>query len=504
MKHRLKIFLATILLGLFVFGACEENFLEVSDPNRMTSDQFWQTEDDAKKAIVTAYSKLQMNMWWGEWGPSEMLICYQNLKSDEIKQLITWGYLYRTYQFEPRISDTPIRATWSDFYQAIYHANLVLENVPDMSISQEAKDKVMGEALFIRGYAHFFLLNNFGNIVLRTEVPRSNADYYKGQSSKEEVYEQIEEDLASAADMLPQNWDDANRGRATKGAATGMLGKVYMYQSEWTNAITQFRAVTSMGYSLVDDYESMFNGTNKNSSEALFEIQFSADNSGGQVEYWGSNTVVNAHQDFFYRPSDYLHNLFMNDLRADGSKSKRALGSIIFNDPQSDIYYFEGRTYEEYLASIERPDLLDKSIFKKYAQWEASWNIEDYFSGANVPVLRYADILLMLAEALNENGQTGEAIDLVNQVRARAEAVPVSGLDQDALRQHIRHVERPLEFSIEGNRFFDLVRWGEAKQVLTDHGHEYADQFETGVDEILPIPSWEMDSNPNVIQNPGY
>jgi len=504
---KVKAFVPIIVLisCLFALTSCERNFLSVTDPNRVTTALFWKTEADAKAAILTAYSKLQtFQADWDEWGPNELLLATPNLRGDETKLMVSWGYYTREYTFRPRSTDYQTYGIWGDYYSVIDRANLVLENVPGMSIDATVKNQVLGEAEFLRALSNFFLVNYYGNIVLRTSVPKNPEDYYKAQSPKADVYAQIEADLNDAITNLPQSWPADDAGRATKGAATGLLGKVYLYEKKWSQAETEFKKVTMMGYSLVSNYASLFDGTNENSSESLFEIQFSADKSGGRIEYWGVPDVVRPDQDFFLRPSDWLHSLYMSDTTATGQKSSRVYGSIVFNDTNSTIYYFNGKSYAQFMTDLGMTSLLNKSVFRKYATWDPSWGVDAYFNGVNYPVLRYADVLLMLAEALNEQGKTAEAIPYVNEVRNRAGSVPTGAMTQAQLRDHLQNVERPLELGLEGNRFFDLVRWGIVQSAFQAHNRDYATNFRPGIDEIWPIPSTEFDVNPKIVQNPGY
>lgn len=509
-----KILYSLFFASLILATACQKDFLDVTDPNNETTAGFWDVEENLTKAITAAYGPLQQDMWWGFWGPTEMWLASNNIRSDETVLNLSWSYFQRIYQYSATPNDYPVRSLWFDMYKSIYHSNIILNNQENIKGNEAYKEKVMGEAYFIRAYAHFMLLINYGNIILKTELPQGEEDYYQGQSSMEDVYAQIEKDFKEAKAKLPQSWPDDFKGRATKGSAAGMLGKALMYQKKYAEAETEFKDVEAMGYSLVDDYSSLFDGSNENSSESLFEIQYSrSDAKGVDLNEATSSNNILAHKDFFYNTTDFMHNLYMNDTTATGEPSKRVLGSIVWNDDRANAFFLSNADYHlgvssETMTATEYYEEFglnpNMSFFKKFCYNEEVWGIDNYITEANYTVLRYADILLMLAEALNEQGRTTDAIPYVNLVRNRAGAVLISSMNQEQLRQHIRHVERPLELAIESVRFYDLVRWGNIKSVLGQHNRIHASKFDEGTDEYWPIPRDEMDSNPNVKQNPGY
>jgi len=494
------VLLSVILLGILM-SACEKDFLTLQNPNQMTVESFWRNAGDVESALTATYALLQ-HQWWDEyWAPGEMFM------SLEVMSDLTNADIFYPIKGHKEYSATPTMYTvyyfWQEDYKMIFAANQVIENTPNIeSLTDDQKNTYIAEAKFLRAYAYFQLLNLYGNIVLVTEVPKTPEDFYKAQSTPEEVYAQIEEDLKFAKDHLPAQWPDSWLGRATKGAATAYLGKVYLFQEKWAQAETEFKAVTNMGYALVDDMYSLFTGKNEYSSESIFEINFTADRSGGRIE---SQSLVPNYGDWLgLWPTDHLKDLFMADTTADGKPSKRVYASIVFDDPNSDVWYFNGKTFEEYYGPDET-----KIFYKKYNYYNSAEDAYEFYSvGINYIVMRYADVLLMLAEALNEQGKTAEAVPYVNQVRARAGSVPIdAGISQSDLRHHIREVERPLELCNETGRFFDLVRWYKSSSVqaaLQANNAPYWDKFDDGVDEIWPIPDDEIQANPQVVQNPGY
>ncbi len=501
---QVSIFISIILLGLMI-TACEKNFLDLTNPNQMTKESYWRNAEDVEAALTGTYALLQQQWWGGYWAPGEFFMSLEVMsdltQTDNLFYPIGSGGL-DSYNATPTMY--PTRYFWQEFYKMIFAANQVIENTPNVpGLTEDQVNSFVAEAKFLRAYAHFQLLKLYGNIVLVTEVPPTPDDFYKPQSSPEAVYAQIEADLQFAKQYLPQQWAEEWLGRATKGAAAAYLGKVYLFQKKWPQAETEFNAVAGMGYALVDDIYSMFNGLNEFSSESIFEINYTADRPAGRIE--SQSLVPNFNDWLGLYPSQHLKELFMDDTTAMGEPSKRTFASVVFNHPESDIWYFDGKTFEEYFGPDE-----ERIFYKKYDYYDAGTDPYWYASvGTNYVLMRYGDVLLMLAETLNEQGNTAEAITYVNQVRDRA-GVPTigAGMSQTDLRNHIREVERPLELCNEMGRFFDLVRWykdeGGVQAALQANDAPNCAQFNDGVDEIWPLPVTEIQSNPEVVQNPGY
>jgi len=478
-----------ILLLLFIstlFISCEKDFLEVTNPNDLSPETFWKTEQDAIKAITGAYALFQYQVWDGRWGYYE--IGYMNLecRSDLINLYDMWSPFGDMSTYDASSTSYVLNDFWSFSYQGLYAANQVIENVPGMGLSNG--DVFVAEAKFLRAYAHYLLVTNFGNIVMKTSTPQSTDDFYEGQSAQADVWAQIEQDLLDAKSNLPLTWESQWLGRATKGAASSLLAKAYLWQEKWSQAASELREVVNSGvYALESDFESLFNGLNEHNSESIFELNFTMSDAGGRNE---RNSFPAMQTDWkMFTPNEYMRGLFLNDLTEGGELSQRVNGSLIYTDLAADD-----------LGAIS---------WKKFSLYDEATNNGYSFShsGTNFTVIRYADVLLMLAEALNESGSTGEAEGFVNQVRARAGVPDISGMNQADLREHIRHVERPLELAAETGRFYDLVRWyknGNLSSVLVAHGREAGESFDNSNDLYYPIPSSETTSNPLVVQNPGY
>lgn len=486
---------------------CEKDFLDLTNPNELTPDQFWKTSEDVDKAIVALYATIGMGEWSEQWDFNEHYLMCQEARSD----MTRWN----TWQPQQAISEytyTPTqymqRNHWKWCYRMIFTANQIIENVANMeSLDETAKKRYDAEAKFARAHAHFLLLKNFGNIILVTEMAKTPEDFYKLQAPESEVWQQIENDFLDAKASLPGSWEEKWLGRVTSGAATAYLGKVYLFQEKWADAEAQFKEVTQMGYELEPDYFSLFTGLNEHNKESIWEINFSSIEEGGRVESVNNANLASEWEALWV--TDWGKQLFLTDTAEDGSFSNRFYGSVVYDDPGCDIWYWDGMSYREYYTSVNLPDE-DRMFWKKWAVYREDWPHRSKGDN-NFYIIRYSDVLLMLAEALNEQpGKITEAIGYVNDVRERAGAALLGNMTQNELREHIRQVERPLEFCMEASRFDDLVRWygngrdGGIKAILTAHNRYSAENFIDGIKELWPIPQREIDANPNIQQNEGY
>lgn len=496
-----SIILGGVLMGL-LFTACDDNFLELSNPNQMTVDSYWRNAADVESALTGTYALLQHQWWDSFWAPGEMFMTMEVLSDLTNADIFSPISDHKSYNASS--TAYTVKYFWETNYKMIFAANQVIENVPNVpNLTEAQKTTFIAEAKFLRAYAHFQTLQLYGNIIMVNTVPGSPEKFYQGQSTPQEVYAFIEEDLTAAKTGLPTSWESKWLGRATKGAAIAYLGKVYLTQEKWSNAETEFKALTGMGYGLVDDPYSLFNGLNEFSEESIFEINYSANRPGGRIE--SQSLVPNFNSWRGLWPTQHLKDLFMADTTSAGNPSKRTFASIVFNHPDSDVWYFDGKTFAEYYGADD-----EKIYYKKYDYYKKGEDAYKFYSvGSNFVMMRYADVLLMLAEAQNEQGNSSEALGYVNQVRTRAGSVLLSsGMSQADLRNHIREIERPLELCNETTRFFDLVRWykgdgGVQAAIKKNNGPKW-DQFNDGVDEIWPIPDKEIKANPQVKQNAGY
>ncbi|RZK69896.1 MAG: RagB/SusD family nutrient uptake outer membrane protein, partial [Pedobacter sp.] len=404
-------------------------------------------------------------------------------------------------------------ALWTGYYALINKCNITLDQIannPDLVATDAVKIQSEAEAKFIRGYAYFMLVRLFGRVPLvdkLSTVAGSNIP----QSTSEQIYTFIESDLTFAAANLPLRWDKKFVGRATKGSANGILAKVYLTQKKWSMAMAAANAVMTSGqYDLLTPYTKIFGESGENSSESVFEIQATA-----SATVQTANGIQNAsHQGVrgpglwnlgwgWNTPSTMLEAAYEpNDPR----KARTILYTSTATTPGVTVYGEVtplGLPNPRYNHKTHTSPAYRASIGHNFGYW------------MNVRILRYADVVLMYAEAANEIGgpaNTTAALTALNSVRARARkdlpaGAPAGSLpdvtvtNQDLLRDAIRH-ERRIELAMEHDRFFDIVRWGISQTVMTAAGKT---NFSASRDNLLPIPQTQIDLSKGVLTpNPGY
>jgi len=484
-----RYFVSAALLALVVFTGCNKTFLDVPPQGQQPSQQFWKSDADAAKAVNAMYANLH------EWKNIAFApIAVESMGSDDAEKGSSPSdatFMNKFHNFTATSTEGQIADFWAGQYQNINFANQVLDNVPGITMDDNLKNRYLAEAKFIRAYSYFRLVRAFGDVPLRLTVPKSAAEYNVPRTPKAQVWAAIEKDLTDAAAVLPQSYGAADVGRATKGAALGMLAKVSMYQKKWQAVFDLTTQVMGMGYSLFPDFEKLFRTQNKNSSESVFEIQCklilgnkAASNSQySQVQ--GVRGSVGGGWGFNVPTPDLVAEFEPGDTRK--------AGTIIFR----------GETTAE---GDVIPPTGDNPMYNKKSYVPFSQYVSGYNEGADQDfmVLRFADILLMNAEASNELGKPAQALLSLNKVRARARGgnpavLPdVTTTDQGALRNAIWH-ERRVELAMEFDRFFDVIRQGRAATVFGPRG------FVAGKNEVMPIPQNEIDLSAGVLtQNPGY
>lgn len=412
--------------------------------------------------------------------------------------------------FPVTASNSRCNSIWVEYYGLINKCNSTLINVDtltNISASEEIKLQTKAEARFLRGYAYFMLVRLFGNIpIIDTIYADVTAQPFIPQSTPAQVYAFIEEDLNFAAQYLPIAWGVGFDGRVTKGAANGLLAKVYLTQKKWAQAAAAANLVMTSGqYDLSVSYNDIFSEQGENSKESIFEAQATASASqptANGIQYasiqgvrgtgtwnngWGWNT-----------PSDVLEAAYEP---GDPRKARTILYSSTTTTQNTSMY---GEIMPVYPTVVPNPrynhKVLGNPSLRNSINRGCWW--------MNVRLLRFADVVLMYAEAQNEMGNTAEARTALNRIRERARRGAPAGVlpdvttnDQVALREAIRH-ERRIELAMEHDRFFDIVRWGIAEQVMHAAGKT---NFVGSRDGLLPIPQNQIDlSNKRFVQNPGY
>ncbi|MDB4908552.1 MAG: RagB/SusD protein [Gemmatimonadetes bacterium] len=483
--------------------ACTD--LNLTNPNQPSTGSFWKTQTDAIQGVNSAYNGLLNNGTYGRW-----LAFALDIRSDEGRSPSPWADLSNFNKFTLGDYDFEVnRELFIHHYQAIFRANQVIDNVPGISMDATTRARVVGEAKFIRGLLYFNLVNLFGNVPL--QVTTSNPQDQPATVTPAQTYVQIEKDLTDAAAVLPPAYAGADVGRATKGAALALLGKVQLQQQKFAEAAVSLAQVIAIpGYDLMPNYADNFTSMQENNKESVFEVQFS-DRSQLASGVRGLNIakMVGACGPGYCdgRPTRWFFDQFSIDKTTTGGIDPRR-DVTIFSPTSTDVY---GQTY------VQRYGGDQELYFKKYGEYYLNVD-QDWDAPINYRVIRYADVLLMQAEALNALGRTAEAYPLINRVRARAQLAPLpAGLSGQTMRDRILH-ERLLEFGLEGQRWLDLKRYNLLSSVVkADVGSPLCNPepflagcdaefstFTTGKSELLPIPQTERNLNSKVAQNPGW
>jgi len=484
-----------VLLGaLAVNTACDDDFLEREPLGRFTTESY--PAGGLTEYVYGMYSELR------SWGVHNFaFVGITSITSDDADKGSTPSDAPDQLALD-NFTVLPNNGLITDFYNATYTAinrcNIVLQQAElnKDNLSPEDYNLSQAEARFIRGYLYFNLVRTYGGVPLVDKVLEDQAEFNVPRSSQAQIYTFIEEDLKFADQYLPLTWGLEYAGRSTKGAAEGMLAKVYLYQKNWSGALAMANSVINSGmYDLNTPYDRIFTEAGENSSESIFEVQ----------------AVYN--QTYQYG-TQYAE---VQGMRGPGNlnlgwgfnvPSQQLVDTYEESDPRKDATIIFGGETTPY-GEVIPPNLDNPRYNQKVYTNPVNRAVANAQNGlwVNIRILRYADVVLMAAEAADELGQTDEALEKLEWVRARARAgnadiLPeITETDQNALRNIIRH-ERRVELAMEHERFFDLVRWGIAAEVLHAAGKT---NFMEGRNELMPIPQSEIDkSGGTLTQNPGY
>jgi len=457
-------------------------FLDVAPQGQPTSQQFFQTQADATAAVNAPYGKLrEWNLTAFNW------LAVTTLTSDDAEKGSVTGdaeFLNEFTFFRLTPTSGPVQGYWDGQYQQINLCNQVIQNVPGVNMDATLRGRYVGEAQFLRGLAYFNLVRAYGGVPLLLKVAETADELNPSRATRDEVYTAIINDATAAAAVLPAAYGASDVGRATKGAALTLLAKAQLYQKNYTASLAASDQVLGLGYSLASNFYDMFRIRGENNSESIFEVQCTTlpGNCDASNSYWALSQSPRPQFGWgFCTPTADLANAFEPG-------DQRLAGTILFRGtttPDGDSVSLQNSN-PRYNMKAYVPNSVTKVCL--------------YGADQNIRILRYAETLLLNAEAANELGQTTKAYAALNQIRRRAGlAVTPAGLSQADLRMAIwkeRRVELALEY---GDRFFDLVRTGRAGTVLKSRG------FVVGKHELFPIPLSQIQlSGGKLTQNPGY
>jgi hypothetical protein len=506
-----KIIIISLVLAL---TGCSKDFLDKNSLTQLGEANFWKTEQDAILGINGIYDVLQDRVLFsGNLNGTAGLPMYDNFGDNA----------YNSYKFEGPgnfmvanidPSNALFSSFWTSLYKGIGRANVALENIekiPSSAISDANKKVLLGQALFLRSLFYMHLAVYFKDVPLVLKV-QSLEEAYVPKNTYQEVSDQIIKDLKEAANRLPVSYPGTQYGYATKGAALGLLARFLLYNKDYQGVLDATETILTLGYALNSSYSQLFTEQGEFSKEILFSVRFFQD---------VSNNGENFSSTFLAQPKvdeQPMPNLVKDYYCTDG---KPITTSPLYNatnpknnrDPRlAASVYFRNDIFMTDINRVFTGNTATTYGLKKYIRTAASATGIGVFNpgGQDFIVLRYADVLLMRAEAMVELNQLAGVYPLVNQVRTRVtmptiEKAEGTGLSQAALRDIVRH-ERRVELAFEGLRYFDLKRWGTLQQafqlVIADKVAGYSAIYQPGKSEIFPIPLSELNANTNLEQNP--
>ncbi|MFA5814856.1 MAG: RagB/SusD family nutrient uptake outer membrane protein [Bacteroidales bacterium] len=531
------IILLTVVAGL---STCNEDLLDVSDPNVPTQATFWKTLEDAQRGISATYSQFYRAGNWSRW-----IYFRYDLTSDEGYSNSPWNELadwtrfnYINYNFIQGGS-----LIFKSHYKQIFEANQVIKFVSAIEAKNETEStqlrQIVAQARFIRAFDYFNLVILFGNLPIVLEPSNPGDTYEVGDT--EAIYDIILNDLKQAAEDLPAKWTGADQGRVTKGAALALMGKTYMQMHRWLDAKDAFFWMVegdgAANYGLMDNYSDNFTHFKENNIESVFEIQFSdvnetvmdRDNGSMNDEDVANMSLGNSRSQFFAprgigwcdgQPRPWLVTEYKKERTADNSVNgtyidDRLRASIIYPDIFKD---FPSETLFAGTIKKWRFNWYKDCFFRKYGD-DYFKSRTDYWSPINYRVIRFADVLLCYAECLAQLDDVQKAALYVDRVRMRASTnlpplasstapeIAACVNSKEAFLKRLQ-MERALELSLESVRWIDLKRWGlldtpEGINELISRDPDFTN-FQINKHNLLPLPQFEVDNNPNLKQNPNY
>jgi len=506
---KLIIFLITTTFMM----SCNESILDEVNPNQITSTTYWKTENDVLSSLSATYRRFR-EVNGGYWGVRGVET--SNVRGDDFYKRNDVPDVYSLSTFSTTPNNTVVNNIWNNCYIAIFRANEILENVGKVpGLSDQSKAAYIAEAKFLRGLNYFILVINFGDVPIHLKVPQTTDDYFVAKSSEADVWVQVKQDFTDAAADLPVSYSSQWVGRATKGAAIAYLGKAELYTKDWANAETTLKQLTTspFNYKLMTNYGDNFVASSENNQESVFEIQLA--DIGGTSFNAGENANealgVSTAQEFaptevggWYEvlPTEKLFNEFQKEKTLSGDFDPRMYATLIWNYPGATFYNKSFSTFKIPFGY--------SSEFKKYQNYTqtneltGSSGASDKTSSNNERALRYDDVLLMLAESLTMEGKVTDAYPYVEQIRDRANlAILPTGYTQDQMMDEIRH-QRMIEFAREGQRFYDLKRWGLLQQELNNSDKVGKANYTSPKYDLFPIPQAEINSNPKMVQNTNW
>ncbi len=541
--------LAILIFGgtLFISSCDESSFLNRYPLDSPSPDVFFVNETSARMAVTAAYESWRR----GQYSYYRDMVIMNDALSDDSYWRPSRAAAIAFSQWQINSSDPIANDYWGIAFQSVNAANFAIENIPlllDKGLTQEKIDPYIAEARFMRGFSYMFLTSFFGDVPLHDRPRSSFEDFEQPRTSVADIYNQIIADFTFAKEKLPEKQPSSYTGAPTKATAAAFLAKAYLYNKEWGPAEAAARSAINIaeaaGYGLEDSYEEIFKHENERNKELLFYIQFIDNNRSFGDNYMIQRITRNCPPEFIhvYGMAGWGYALPTRDLfdaYEPGDSRREATihypGSVygIYNGDKPFTYSHRTYNTEGNLISYEKNYTVGDKIDYDYRWSETGMNVkkstrnvahlqDEYSDGLDVPIMRMAELYIILAEALAEQGKE-EALTWVNKVRARPSVNLPPKTQADGTLIDIVRKERRVELAMEGHRIFDLLRWGIMKQTFGDNKkvkkHFFSDYLTDeftrfsqpklekypGETVLLPIPQNEIDRNSKIDKNnPGY
>lgn len=489
----MKIILYISIVILAMISLACDDLLDLNPVSEIGEESFYKTSEEINKAVIGCYNGLQEPLLY-EWTLTE-------LRSDNTQMFIeSSSAVYPEYRELDSYTQTTLNPVVNSYWQACYHdialTNQVLAKI-DVVENEDMKAQYESECRFIRAYHYFNLVRLFGPVILVDESISGDEAKTMSRSSVESIYQFLETELTTAAAGLPDSYSSGEAGRVTSWAAKALLAKVYLTEAKYSEASTLLSGIiASSPYSLLPNYANVFDTGNEMNEEILFAVRFMSGNVG-----LGSPFAN------WFAPLTSGSNVVNGDGRGLNYPTASIMSSYEEGDLRKDVCF-----HENYLNK-DNDVVVDKAFINKYM-----YDVVDLYDAENDwPVIRYADVLLMYGEALNELQGAVAALPYLNQVRERAgldDYTEATITNKYQFRLALEN-ERRHEFAFENHRYFDLLRTGRVVPVMNEHFQTEAYYNDPGKPEfnvapieewqtILPIPQREIDINTALTQNVGY
>ena len=509
-----------LIIGTLILSSCKKDFLELVPPTYQSSATFFQNVTHFEQALYGAYQPTRV-------------IAFTGIFQDEMRSDNTFFIIYAPdrgafmstevvaeFMDDANTSVQPNNPgnRWGNAYVGISRANAIIGRIDAVEMAEATKNRIMGEALFLRAYYFYDLVTHFGGVPLHLEEVLSEEEAFIPRSTVDEVYNQIITDLTEAIPLLAVATTFPQSGRATKGSAKMLLAYAYMSKPtrEYAKAETELRDITNMNYGLLAEYADVFKPTNKNNKESIFEVQYQAGNTGQESSFiWrfipkttnpaailgtpGTNLRGGLTSGGWNTPTQELVSSYETG-------DKRLPASIAIAEGTLNGDNFTTESVKDVIGYTPTAGKTYYYFIKKYLNppYTIEWNTND-----NWPVYRYSGALLLLAEALVEQNKNAEALPFINQVRTRAGLLPLAVVTKDDVANEMRH-----ELAFENHRWTDLIRTGKAIEVMTAHGIRMKALYPWLLPQaftditpkrlVYPVPFRELQINTQLTQNTGY